>query len=299
MLSKYRAIRILVPVPAEASHLHIPRVRSGIPRMVGKLAVHAQHLLGEPQPQQRDRLDDAVHDQARDRDAHDVGRDAAAAMLVRVEEVVRVEALGGVRQVRQREVQREHEDEPPHVDPGGERRARDEDLEEREAAVQRVLADVGEGVELLGEPRAAVQQPPVHGGHDERVHGHRRVEEGVQRLEGPWPAVEERRAGARVAERVRGGHEEVEGEPPVRQVREVAERVARLGAPAELGRVRAVVGDLGEVDGERVEALVEDRVLVCGVRLLRMVHHRGIEDTLCGTCPSGGSCMRKANSTHE
>ena len=243
---------ILVPIPIKSRHLH---VLVAIPRLVGELAILAQHLLGQPQSKQHDRLDDAVDDQTRHRNANDVRRHQPAAVLLDVQKVVRVEALGRVRQVRQRQVQREHKDQPPHVDPGRERRARHEDLKRREAAVHGVLAEVGEGGELLREPRAAVQAPPVDGGDDEGVHGDGRVVEGVERLQIPRPAVEQRRAGAGVREGVYGCHEEVEGQPPVCQRREIAEGVARCSAPAERGLVRAVVPDLGEVDDERVEAL--------------------------------------------
>ena len=232
-----------------------------IPGLVGELAVHAQHLLRQPQPKQHDGLDDAVDDQRRDRDADDVRGHQAAAVLPDVEEVVGVEPLGRVRQVRQRQVQRQHEDQPPHVYPRRERRARHDDLEHGEPAVHGVLAQVRERRELLREPGPAVQAPPVHGGDDEGVDGDRGVVEGVEGLQGPRPAVEQGRTRARVRERVQRREEEVEGQPPVRQRREVAERVARLVAAAEGRLVRAVVADLSEVDDECVEALEETAAL--------------------------------------
>lgn len=67
------------------------------------------------------------------------------------------------------------------MDPGLGLGAGDQDLEEREEAVEGVLADVGPAAVGSREPGAAVgvEDPPVHDGDEERVARHGAVEERV------------------------------------------------------------------------------------------------------------------------
>lgn len=246
---------------AHLPHLHVPgddvvrAVVSPAPqRLAGEAALHAGLALRQPQAQVHGALDEAEDDDGADGDAADVGGGDAAALGLYVEEGVGVEALGVVGDVGEGEVEGEDDDEPPGVDPGGGGGAGHDDLEEREGAVEGVLARVAEGVELDGEPGARVDEPPVDGGDDEGVGGHGGGVEGVEGLQRAGEAVEQGGAGARVGEGVQGGRQVVEGEAPVGQHGEVAELVGGGGAPAARGRA-AVVADLDEVDDDAVETL--------------------------------------------
>lgn len=232
-------------------HLHIAQAgRSARGRP--ELAVLPQLGLGDVLAQPHGRPDQAKHDDAAQRDSKHVGRHEAA-LLAGVKEVVRVEAPGGLGDVRERQIHGQQDDQPEHVDRRRRVGARDEDLEQGEGAVQPVLRHVAPAAVHLGEPGAAVQAAPVDGGHDEGEDDDGRVEGRVQRLERAREPVEQGDARARVGEGVGCRGQVVEAEAPEGEAGEVAELVLRCRA------VFVVVDALPDQDederGEDVERL--------------------------------------------
>lgn len=155
-----------------------------------EFALAPAQSLGRPEAQVHDALDDAKHDDGADGNAENVRGGDGAALRLDVEEGVGVEALCVVRDVREGEVQCKDDDEPPCVDPGRGRGARQDDLDEGEDAVEGVLGGVAECVKGGGEPDARVDDAPVDGGDDEGVDGDGGVVEGVEGLERAREAVE-------------------------------------------------------------------------------------------------------------
>ena len=137
---------------------HARHLQVGVLAGMGVAALEAHAALGDVSAQPDEAPREAEEQQGADGDAEDVDGDPAAGG--RVEEAVDVEALGGLGQVRQRQVQGQQEDQPQHVQGRGRVRARDEDLEQREEAVQTVLGHVAPRIEPEGEPRARVQTTP-------------------------------------------------------------------------------------------------------------------------------------------
>lgn len=206
-----------------------------------ELAFHAQFLLGEPAAGPDEAPDDHEDDEDGNGDAEDVGGDKTVLLLGGVEEGVGVEALGGLGDVGEREVEGQNYDEPEHVNEGARVSAGDDDLEEGEEAVHAVHGDVAPGAEGVREPtrEGAIDEAPVNNGDEEGVAGDGAVVEGVQGLEGARPLVQQGDVPARVGEGVDRGHQEVEGQAPVRQVREEGEGSRR--SLAGVGRVRGWV----------------------------------------------------------
>lgn len=244
------APRHAVPAAVRCRH----RRRHG--RLPREFPVEPALALREPEAHPDEALDDAEDQDGADGDAEDVRGGDAGPLGLDVEEGVGVEPLRVVRHVREGQVQREHEDDPPGVDPGRGRGARDDDLEEGEGGVEGVLGGVGEGLEGGGEPHARVDDAPVDGGDDEGVGGDGGVVEGVQGLQRAGELLEHGGgAGARVGQGVEGRDEVVEGQPPVGEDGEVRKLVARGGAAAGRG-VGALPADLEEVDEDAVDALL-------------------------------------------
>ncbi len=196
-----------------------------------KNTVEPELLLRDPATQPYERPHDGEDDADGDGDAEDVGGDEGA-LLRGVEERVRVEALGGVRQVGERQIQREQEDEERQVRPRRGPRAREGDLEEGKDAVQSVLRDVAPRRVLCRERRGRGEQGPEDDDDEEGERRDAAVEQTVQVLERPGPGVERGCAAACVDEGVGGCDEEVEGEAPVREDGEVGEVGARGFTPA-------------------------------------------------------------------
>lgn len=151
---------------------------------LGEFAFHAHLALRQPPAGPDEAPDEHEDDEDSDGDAEDVGGNEAVLLEARIEEGVGVEALGGLGDVGESEVEGEHHDQPEHVDEGARVGARDDDLEEGEEAVHGVHGDVAPGTEGRREPpgQGAVDEAPVDGRDQERVAGDGAVEEGVQRL---------------------------------------------------------------------------------------------------------------------
>ncbi|KAL2111513.1 hypothetical protein VUR80DRAFT_9933 [Thermomyces stellatus] len=198
-----------------------------------ELSVHPHFALRQPHPRPDDRLDDHEDNDGRHEDDDDVGCDPAAATRARrprVEEAIRVEPLGRVRYVCQREVQRKDDDDPEDVHPRRRGRAWDEQLEEREERVYGVLRDLFPGLVGGRVPGPLIQYGPVDDGNQEGKGHDGGVVERVQGLQGPRKAVEEGPGGEGVGEGVGGGDEEVEQEAPIGEDGEVGELGADRGA---------------------------------------------------------------------
>lgn len=210
-------LRILAPLRAPAVEL--------------ALAPHLRLRGPLPQPHQALREQENNHDARRDAEhvADLRGRAGGG-----VEEAVDVDAAGVVGEEGEGEVQGQEEQQEEEVDPGRAAGARDDELEERERRVERVLADVAPLVVGLGPP-GGEEDGPEDDRHQEGVADDGAVEEGVQGLQGAREAREERDAVARVAERVDGGGEEVEGQAPVGQDGEVGEGEGGGSAAAVVG----------------------------------------------------------------
>lgn len=201
--------RLILPLP-RSLHLRIPLL---LPPPPMKPALPPPLLLRRPLPQPHQPLHDQKDDDYPRRDAQNIARQRAPP-IPRVEEVIHVDAAGVVRQVRQREVEGEDEDQCREMQPRRAVRARDDELEEGEERVEGVLGEVGPAGVGGGEP-GAVEDGPVDDGDEEGVGEDGGVEEGVQGLEGAREAREKGGAVARVGEGVDAGEEEVEGEPPI------------------------------------------------------------------------------------
>lgn len=134
--------------------------------------------------------------------------------VFRVEEIVDVDSARVMRQVRQRQVEREDQDQRGEVHPWRAGGAGDYELEEGEEGVEGVLGEVGPAGVGGFEP-GGVEDGPVDDCDEEGVGDYGGVEEGVERLEGAGEVCEEGGAVACVGEGVKGGEEEVEGESPV------------------------------------------------------------------------------------
>lgn len=223
-------------------------------------AVESELVLGDPAPQPHDTLQDGEEDGYAHGDAEDVGGDQGP-LQAGVEEGVGVEPLGRARDVGQGEVQGEQQQQEGQVRPGGGVRARQDDLDEGEDAVEGVLGDVAPGRERRAQRRRQGQQAPEDDDDEQGEGRDGGVEERVQGLQGPGPVVEGRAAVARVEEGVQGREEQVEGQPVVGEHGEVGEAVARRLAAA-LGGVRAVVADVEEYGREGVEGLRASRHVI-------------------------------------
>ncbi|QSZ37486.1 hypothetical protein DSL72_008584 [Monilinia vaccinii-corymbosi] len=141
------------------------------------------------------------------------------ALFLRIQKRIHVQALGRIRHVGQTQVGGQDQQQPAQVHPGRGQGARHAHLHEGKERVEAVLGDVGPGVEARGEPARRHSRPeddaPVDDRHEERVADDGAVEQGVQGLEGPRKAREERGSVPGVGECVEGGEEEVEGYAPV------------------------------------------------------------------------------------
>lgn len=94
-----------------------------------------------------------------------------------------------------------------------------------------------------------IQNRPKHQRDQKRERHNRSVEDRMRSLQRPRPAPEPRLARPRVRKGVQGREEEVEGQAPVGQVREVGEGLARGDGEA----VGVVPGEDGRDGGEGVE----------------------------------------------
>lgn len=146
-------------------------------RLIGKLTIHPQLLLGQPFTDP----DEAPDDTENDNDAHSntetvSGNDAVPTNLVMVEETVYVEALVSEGDEGQAEVASEQENQPENMHRWWRFRPREDYLKERKEAVEGMLANVGPRRELIGKPRILVQYRPVYDGDEERVRDYRRIE---------------------------------------------------------------------------------------------------------------------------
>lgn len=179
-----------------------------------------------------------------------------------VEEAVHVEALGGLGDVGQGEVESEDDNEPENVDPGCRIRARHEDLEQSESRVEAMLREVAPRPIPGREPSATVrvQDAPVDDGHEEGIGGDRGVVKGVKGLQRAGPFVEKCDVPARVCKGVERSEEEVEGDAPVCQHGEVRKARSRelAGIRRTSGWVCALVADSEEEGGESIYSLCHE-----------------------------------------
>lgn len=224
-----------------------------------KLSIETEFSLGDPLAQPDQEPYHKENDDAAGGNTKDVGcHHAATANLLVVEEGVRVEALVHVRHEGQSKVASQDEDDPKHVNPQRRVRARDEDLEEGERAVQGMLGDILPSRVLQREPVAREQHDPEDNGDEEGVDDDGGVEERVQRLQRAREPVEQRAALEGVGQGVDGGDKEVEGYAPEGDDGEVGELAAGGRAPAE-GVMRARPADGEEERREAVEGLAAAR----------------------------------------
>lgn len=209
-------------------HLQIPlsAINPTIKRLTGKPAIHTGLALRQPHSCPDEALDDTKHNHSADSDSTNVRGGNGRALGLDIQKGVGVEALGVVRHVRQAEVERQHEDAPPGVDPQRGGRPGDDDFEEGEAGIHGVFGNVGEGVEWVGEPHAGEDDAPVDGRYDEGVGRDGRVVKGVQGLQGARKPIEKGRARAGVGEGVERCGEVVKGQTPVGEDGKVGEFIA-------------------------------------------------------------------------
>lgn len=244
-------------------------------RDTGKLSIHVQHIFGQVLADPNQTLDETKDNQTSDADAKDVSDEQAAAVGVRVEEEVGVEAVDGVEEVGEGEVEGEPDDEPEHVDGtelgvGG---AGQQHLEEGHGEVGGVLGVAGVGGEDGGEGAAgAEEEGPVDDGDDDGVDDDGGVEERVQGLQRARERGEQRAAGAGVGEGVQGGDGEVEAQAPECEDGEVGKGLDDLVAAAVL------VAGAGPADDEEAASEDEDALLggVWGVQsgIMKILHEK-------------------------
>lgn len=179
----------------------------------GKLALKTKLGLCNPYSEANQCPHNSEYNHNGQRDAKHVrGHQAASTNLVVVQEAVRIPALIGKSDKRQRQIGQQNDNQPEQVNPGRRLGARQHELKERKGRVEGVLADVGPGVEADGEPGRRVQHGPVDNSDEKGQRDNGGVIERVKRLQDAREAVEQRGVGVEgVGERVDGGDGKVEG----------------------------------------------------------------------------------------
>lgn len=164
----------------------------GVGRLLCKLAIHTELRLRQPSSNPDDAPDNAKDDDNSDRYAQNVScNNASSTHILIIQEVVYVEPLRRVGEVRKGKVQRKNEDQPRDVHPLRGVRSGDDNFEKCKQAVQAMLADVAPGVELLREPRPFIQNDPIDDRHEERVRDDGRVEQRMKRLQRSRETIEQ------------------------------------------------------------------------------------------------------------
>lgn len=192
---------LMLPLPHLALTTLHPPLLIPLPPPMRKPALKPELLLRDPPPQPYKPLHNREENAYPHRDPKDVRRHQRA-LQGRVEEAVGVEALGGVRQVREGEVQRDEEEQEGQVRPRRGPRARQRDLEEREGAVEDVLRDVAPRRVGRRQRRRGAEQRPEDDHHEQGVGGYGAVVHGVQALQRPGEVVEGSAPAPRVQEGV-------------------------------------------------------------------------------------------------